>query len=157
MNTIQSLDITSSVSATVKQVFDTMLSMDVDTYLENPPGLPEGLRFVGSVGFAGEIAGNINLQMNDAFAHLLTANMLGMRVDEIESAEEVEDVIGELSNMIGGDLKSRFCDLGLPCELSVPSITVGRDFRIEQVGALRCETIGIGYQEHIAQVQVYIK
>ena len=157
MNDMQTLDITSSVSATVKEVFDTMLSMDVDIYLENPPELPDGLQFVGSVGFAGDVTGSINLQMNDTFAHLLTANMLGMEVDEIESAEEVEDVIGELSNMIGGDLKSRFCDLDLPCELSVPSITVGRDFRIEQVGVLRCETIGIGYQEHIAQIQVYIK
>ena len=157
MNDIHSLDIASSISATVKEVFDTMLSMTVDIYLENPPPLPEGLRIVGSVGFAGQVTGNMPLQMNDTFAHLLTANMLGMKVEEIESAEEVEDVIGELSNMIGGDLKSRFCDLDLPCELSVPSITVGRDFRIEQVGILRCETIGIGYQDHIAQIQVYIK
>jgi len=157
MNDIKALDITTCVSNTVQKVFDTMLSLEVEIFAENPPPVPEGLRYVGSVGFAGEVTGSVNLQLDDAFAYLLTASMLGMETDEIEGPEEVEDVIGELSNMIGGDLKSRFCDLDLPCELSVPSITSGRDFRIEPVGSLQRETIGFGYQEHIAQVQVYIK
>lgn len=157
MSAITDLDISTCVSNTIRQVFATMLSMEVEIFLESPPPLPSGLRYVGSVAFAGDITGNINLQVNDTFAHLLTADMLGIEPEEIEGSEEVEDVIGELSNMIGGDLKSRFCDIDLPCELSIPSITSGKDFRIEQVGSFRRELIGFGYQEHIAQVAVYIK
>jgi len=157
MDAIQDLDISTCVANTVRQVFATMLSMEVEIFSESPPPIPSGLRYVGSVAFAGDVSGSINLQMNDAFAHLVTADMLGIEPGEIEGSEEVEDVIGELSNMIGGDLKSRFCDIDLPCELSIPSITSGRDFRIEQVGSLRRELVGFGYQEHIAQVDVYIK
>jgi CheY-specific phosphatase CheX len=157
MNDLQTLDIAACVSNTVVQVFDTMLSMAVEIFPGNPPPLPDGFRFVGSVAFAGDVTGSVSLQMSDAFARLLTANMLGMETEEIEGTEEIEDVIGELSNMIGGDVKSRFCDRGLPCELSVPSITSGSNFRIEQVGTMHRELIGIGYQEYIAHVLVCLK
>jgi chemotaxis protein CheX len=157
MNDMTTIDIQTYVSNTVRQVFDTMLAMDIQIFAKNPPSLPDGFRFVGTVAFTGEVSGCVNLQINDVFARLLTANLLGITADDIEGSEEVEDVIGELSNMIGGDLKSRFCDLDLPCELSVPTIASGEDFKIEPVGLLRRESIGIGYQEHIAQVQVFLK
>jgi chemotaxis protein CheX len=92
-----------------------------------------------------------------AFGRLLTADLLGMDVDEIESDEEVNDVIGELSNMIGGDIKSRLCDCGLPCELSIPSITYGSDFKIDIRDWVRHEKLAFKHQEHTAFVEVYIK
>ena len=74
--------------------------------------------------------GSINLHVNGDFAKLITAAMLDMEEDEIEGDEEVHDVVGELSNMIGGDLKSRLCDVGLTCELSIPTITSGRELEL---------------------------
>jgi flagellar motor switch protein FliN/FliY len=35
-----------------------------------------------------------------------------------------------VSNIIGGNLKSKFVDVGLSCVLSTPAITNGRDFRV---------------------------
>jgi len=63
----------------------------------------------------------------------------GMDEDEIEGDEEVHDVVGELSNMIGGDLKSRLCDAGLTCELSIPTITSGKEFQVQPKGWTRHE------------------
>ena len=87
----------------------------------------------------------------------MTAAMLGMETDEIEGDEEVHDVIGELCNMICGDLKSRLCDAGLSCELSIPSITCGKGFTIESRGWDRSEQFSFRSDNHTALVAVYMK
>ncbi|MCD6184766.1 MAG: chemotaxis protein CheX, partial [Deltaproteobacteria bacterium] len=83
--------------------------------------------------------------------------MLGMEVEEIESDEEIYDVIGELSNMIGGDLKSRLCDADLECQLSIPSTTSGSNFRIESKGWIKQERIAFISGEKKALAEVFIK
>ena len=80
--------------------------------------------------------------------------MLGMQVEEIEDESEVHDVIGELSNMIAGDIKSRLCDIGLNCELSIPSTTSGTDFTIESMGWDRFERFKLQSGRHVAWIEV---
>jgi CheY-specific phosphatase CheX len=138
-----------------REVFDTMLSMELNE--QDTLSLADGSRIVGSVSLAGSVSGTVNIHVSDTFAAQITANMLGMEVDEIESDEEVHDVIGELSNMIGGDLKSRLCDAGFICELSIPSITSGRDFNIESKGWAVKESVCFQYQDHIALIEAFIK
>jgi len=139
------------------EVFDTMLSMDIELADGGVQADVDGERIVGSVGFAGKAVGSVNIQVNEAFARSITAAMLGMEEDEIEGDEEIHDVIGELSNMVGGDLKSRLCDGGLDCELSIPSITTGSDFRMEIKGWERHENLIFRHQEQFALVDVYVK
>jgi chemotaxis protein CheX len=157
MSSINSLDIKSLITNVVSEVFDTMLSMEVESIDGKPPEPDNGNLIVGSVGFAGAVLGNLNLHVAEEFACRMTAAMLGMETDEIESDEEVHDVIGELCNMICGDLKSRLCDAGLPCELSIPSITSGKEFKIESRGWERNEQYGFRNQNHTALVAVYMK
>ena len=130
MNGINTLDIKTFVTKTVIDVFDTMLSMEMEYFNSDETLNIEGDRIVGSVGFAGEVTGIISVQMAYGFARFLTASMLGMELDEVETAEEINDVMGELANMIGGGLKSRLCDSGLPCQLTIPSITQGSNFKV---------------------------
>ena len=101
--------------------------------------------------------GNVNILVANNFARLMTAEMLGMETKEIESEEEVFDVIGELCNMVGGDIKSRLCDSGFTCELSIPSVTSGNDLKIESMGWDRCECFGFKCRKNTALVQVYMK
>jgi chemotaxis protein CheX len=145
------------ISNVVGNVFDTMLSMEVESIEGQPAETKNGNHIVGSVGFAGAVLGNLNLHVDEEFACLMTAAMLGMEVDEIEGDEEVHDVIGELCNMICGDLKSRLCDAGLTCELSIPSITTGKDFKIESRGWERSEQYRFRSHDHTAMVAVYMK
>jgi CheY-specific phosphatase CheX len=145
------------ISNVVGNVFDTMLSMEVESIEGQPAETKNGNHIVGSVGFAGAVLGNLNLHVDEEFACLMTAAMLGMEVDEIEGDEEVHDVIGELCNMICGDLKSRLCDAGLTCELSIPSITTGKEFTIESRGWERSEQYRFRNHDHTAMVAVYMK
>lgn len=157
MSTIDSLDLEMFVTTAVEDVFDTMLSMEVSKI---PPddALPNGgPQIVGTVSVAGAILGNVNVHFSNQFACVITAAMLGMSIDDIESNEEVHDVIGELCNMVGGNLKSRLCDSGFTCELSIPSITAGNDFRIESKGWQRHERYGFKNHHNSAMVEVFMK
>jgi chemotaxis protein CheX len=87
----------------------------------------------------------------------MAAAMLGMTVDDIGSDEEVHDVIGEVCNMVGGDLKSRPCDSGCTCALSIPSVTFGESFRTEFKGWDRHECYGVRNGHHSALMEVYVK
>jgi CheY-specific phosphatase CheX len=157
MDEIKTLDIKTFVANAINQVFETMFSMEVILLDGELRGAEGDNRITGSVGFAGDALGNLNIHVTDSFARLMTAAMLDMEVSEIEGEEDVYDVIGELCNMIGGHLKSRLCDFGLPCKLSIPSITCGNNFMVESRGWARKERLGFQYQEHTALVEVYIK
>jgi chemotaxis protein CheX len=157
MATINTLDLKTFISNATKNVFTTMLSMDVEPVNLNIQQPEAGKYVVGSVCFAGTLMGSINIRVNDDLARRMTAAMLGMEVDEIEGDEEVHDVIGELCNMIGGNLKSRLCDTGFPCQLSIPCITYGNSFMIQSKDWARKELLAFRYQKHTALVEVYMK
>lgn len=158
MTEINALDLKTFVTNSVNDVFDTMLSMEVKSVEAQLQEVAEdGNHIVGSVGFAGLVMGNVNVFVGHRFARLMTAAMLGMEEDEIESDDEVHDVVGELCNMIGGDLKSKLCDAGMACSLSIPSITSGNSFKIESKGWDRNEKFGFRNDGHTALVEVYMK
>lgn len=158
MTAIHAIDLKGFVTNAATDVFETMLSMPL-----TPETLPDrdrvvsGEHVVGTVGFAGAVMGNVSLFVSRAFAREMAAAMLGVAPDEVGSDEEVNDVIGEVCNMVGGDLKSRLCDAGLTCSLSIPSITSGSSFRIESKGWDRRETLGFRNSHHSALIEVYVK
>jgi CheY-specific phosphatase CheX len=158
MAEIEALDLEAFTTKAINEVFTTMLSMEVEVYdVGAPEIISDGNRIVGSVSFAGEVLGSIYIHVSDTLARLMTGAMLGMKPEEIEGEEEVHDVIGEFSNMIGGNLKSHFSDSGFPCQLSIPSIMSGKDFRIEPMDWARNERFAFRHQQHIGLAEVYIK
>ncbi len=157
MEKIKSVDIKTAVVNSVIDVFYTMLEMEVAALQKVPDTFEEELRTVGSVSFAGDVDGIFNIQVNDLFGKIMTAAMLGMEVDEIESEEEVFDVIRELSNIIGGNLKSTFVDAGLSCVLSTPSITNGNDFKIGTTNVITPDRYLFGHEDHIIIVEAGVK
>ncbi len=134
-----------------------MLSMELGER-DDVNALPRGAnQVVGSVSMAGAVSGTVNIYVSDMFAKVITADMLGMELEEVDSDDEIHDVVGELSNMVGGDLKSRLCDAGFDCSLSIPSITSGQDFQIEPRGWAVNEQVFFEYQDHIALIEAFIK
>ncbi len=157
MERIAGVDIKNSIINSVIDVFYTMLDMEVEAIQEVPDNFVEEMRTVGSVTFAGEVDGMFNIQVNDVFGKQMTAAMLGIEPDEIESEEEVYDVIREVSNIIGGNLKSNFVDAGLSCVLSTPSITNGRDFRVSPTNVIKPTRFLFAYEGSIIIVEAGVK
>lgn len=157
MREINTLDLKEFLTNAIGSVFDMMLSMEaefIDLDFQSPAG---DSRIAGTVSFAGKVMGNINIQVNEAFARVMTAAILDIELDEIGGEEEIYDVIGEVSNMIGGDLKSRLCDAGYFCELSIPSITSGHNYKIASKNWVRHESVDFRCRQHTGRVEVYIK
>jgi len=156
MADINSLDFKALLANATNHVFDTMLSMHIEAVQADSGMIKDSCQIVGSVGFAGEVAGCMNIHVGGAFARQITAAMLGEDPEKV-GEDDVFDVVGELSNMIGGDVKSRLCDAGMPCILSIPTTTSGSNFTIESQGWIRHELLVFRSNEHIALVEVYVK
>lgn len=154
---INAVDISTTVINSVIDVFYTMLSMEIESIQEIPPDFREEKRTVGTVSFAGDVHGLFNIQVNDNFARIMTAAMLGIEEDEVGDQEEVFDVIRELSNIIGGNLKSAFVDEGLACVLSTPAITNGLDFRVETLNIIKLQRFLFHVHGHTIIVDAGIK
>lgn len=76
-----------------------------------------------SVDISGDWEGRISLGFTDALARAVTASMLAM--DEAElTADTIADAVGELANMVGGNIKGLVeghAKLSLPSMQTTPS------------------------------------
>ncbi|MBW2358599.1 MAG: chemotaxis protein CheX, partial [Deltaproteobacteria bacterium] len=157
MDGIETFDLKTPVADSVIELFDTMLSMEVEFSDDVPQSTSDGQRITGSLSLAGKLMGGINIQVSETFARLMTAAMLGMEEGEIEGQEEINDVILEVCNIIGGNLKSGLNDSGLSCVISTPSITSGNDFQIETLNMERYERFAFRHEGNDIIVEVCIK
>lgn len=156
MQELKNFDIATSVTDSLIEIFQTMLSMELEL-AQDDLELDKDSRIVGSVSLAGKIKGSIFVQVSQEFARMITASMQDVDLDEIKDNEDVKDVIRELCNIVGGNLKSLFCDAGLVCELSPPSFTTGTDFEIRSLNTARYERYVFQYEGHPVIVEIAVR
>jgi chemotaxis protein CheX len=157
MANFEEISFSDFVTNAVKDVFSTMLSMKVEEIPQNSNVDFNGERIVGSVGFAGKIMGVVYIHVSAEFARIMTATLLGMKIEEVTDEVNINDVIGEMSNMVGGNVKSHLCDAGFACALSIPSITRGIKFQIQCMDGAREERFSFKYQQHLIFVELKVK
>lgn len=141
----------------VKEVFDGMLSMKVSDGPPTPLPNDAAGQIIGSVGFIGKATGVIHIYAGLGFATVITSRMLGLAESEIDSSEMVNDAIGELSNMIVGQVKSRLCDAGWPCTLTIPSIVRGQHLSVEGSSQILRKIIGFHNCTHHFLAELLLK
>jgi len=155
MSDINSIDLRGIVSSVIINTFETMLDMRIEA-IESEATL-SWPRFVSQVGVAGSsVIGNICINLDMKGASMIAGAMLGAEEDELEISE-IDDVVGELSNIAGGSIKSSLCDDGFICRLSIPSVTYGSDFKFDTVGFDRGERLWFKCQELVFFVEIFIK
>lgn len=138
-------------------VFDTMLATKA-TLVENisAPDFPE--RVSGSVGFAGEtVNGAVYLHLSAGFAKRAAGTMLGLPPEEMNNEAEVNDVVGEVTNMVAGGLKSWLCDAGASCAMSTPAIIRGTAFVIEPSPSVQRSSQVFDCGDERVLVEIHIK
>jgi chemotaxis protein CheX len=135
-------ELTDMARHAVKEVFQSMLSMDLVEDAPSPLDPDPGGEIAGSVGFIGATNGVIYVYSGMAFARLITSRMLGLSLEEVDGDEMINDAMGELSNMVGGYVKSRLCDNGSTCTLTIPSIVRGQRLSIEGVAQVTRKIAG---------------
>lgn len=156
MDKIDAMDLKTIVTNAITEVFDTMLSMEVEAVDADQQTGIDGNQVSGLIDIKGEIQGRINILVGDTFAGLMAASMLGMEPEEIEGEEEVNDVISEVLNIVGGNLKTALGNSGISCELSTPSISTGTGLGIELKDNQRLEKFAFNHQQHPIIVEISI-
>ena len=152
-----SLDIRHYLNGHLVEVFETMLSMKVSPVPDGPPPAFSE-RVTGSVGFGGDtVTGAVYLHLSAKFATQITASMLGLPPEEAIGETEVNDVMGECTNMLAGGLKSVLCDRGYECAVSTPAIIRGTSFAIESLPDVRHELLIFDYNGVHFSIEVHIK
>ena len=114
----------------VEYVFRTMVGLEVSE--SNQSSLPGGDQLTATIHLAGDWKGALALECGRKLACAFAARFLSM--DPPETVDDVvRDVLGELSNMIGGNLK---CVLAGGIKLSMPSVVDGADhnLRVRRAG-----------------------
>jgi len=157
LQTAPTLDIRHFLNGHLVDVFETMLSMKAKPAPDGqPPEFSE--RTTGSVGFAGDtVTGGIYLHLSTNLANQIAAAMLGLSPEETISETEVNDVVGECTNMLAGGLKSALCDKGHECAVSTPAIIRGISFAIESLPDVRHELMIYECNGSRFAVEVHIK
>ncbi len=136
MPTEVTVDVSASeLTQIVESVFAAMLSMEVVECGE--PWYPGGDRLTAAVHLAGEWDGVVLLECNRGQACRFAARFLStetpVAVDDV-----VRDVLGEMANMIGGNLK---CILRRGIRLSMPSVVDGTHYSVRVCGSRLCEQL----------------
>jgi chemotaxis protein CheX len=113
-----------------QEIFSSMIMLEVT------PGEPFNRKqsmlkdsISGIIGLAGNTKGLLAIHLPTKAALAVTTAFLGMDVDEID--EDVRDAIGELANMLGGNIKSALDPKGSEIQLSMPSSISGEEYSID--------------------------
>ena len=115
------------IIASTTEIFTSMVMMEVTAVDETIEKLGKmKASITGMVGLAGTHKGVLAIHLPNAVAMAITSNFLGMDVDEIN--EDVQDAIGEIANMLGGDLKTFLSDKGKDIQLPLPSTISGEEY-----------------------------
>lgn len=113
----------------IQEVFELMLGCA----LEVPPERPgeEGLDVTSMVGLAGQVCGILSIRCSAKSAARMASRMLG--ADAEQSGGEMWDAVGEICNMVAGNLKNKITGLGDSCMLSVPTVIRGADYNVRSM------------------------
>jgi chemotaxis protein CheX len=109
-------------------VFSMMLGLEFTTgktYVEeDPPGPSEGV--LALIGLAGTWAGSGTFSCSAEMARKISSSLLMTEYESIN--DEVLDAIGEVTNMVLGNVKTALEEKLGPMGLSIPTVVYGRNF-----------------------------
>ena len=143
------------VEDAVVTVFDSVLNMTIEPSSFVPPPKSDENQIIGMVGIAGSKRGMVSLRTGEAFSHRMTAAMLSHEADAPQSTADINDVIGELTNIIAGKIK--FClrsgkDI---CNLSLPTVVHGYSIGLESISGVEHHCFTFAHGSNFVAIELY--
>jgi chemotaxis protein CheX len=137
----------------VENVFTGMLGFElVRTHGDNV-WAPGEARLIGTVHITGSWAGAVVVECPEPFGRLVAAAMFGSEPGEVAD-DELVDVVGELANMCGGNVKALLEGDSL---LSLPTVVRGSDFRVVVPGTHLSRSLSYECDGHAFELRVLSK
>ena len=112
-------------------IWGTTLNLDAVPHVDVDAGTAPGRTLDGVINITGAWAGALVIQVPEPIARRAASVMF--EVDEAAATlEDMQDAVGELTNMTGCNVKAL---LNGPCHLSLPAVVEGRDYSIRVPGS----------------------
>jgi chemotaxis protein CheX len=141
----------SELAEVTERVWNSILGLDL-AMAEN--GAEENAPFfTGCVQITGEWDGAVTLICPETLARQATSIMFEMEPDEA-SFEEVQDAVGELTNMIGGNFKVL---LPQPSHMSLPAVVEGQSYNFMIPGTQVVNEVDLASAGKILKVTILEK
>ena len=87
----------------------------------------------GVLGLAGEQTGSFAVSFSESCIIKVVSNMLGEEITALN--KDVEDAVGEITNMISGGARKELGDNGFHFEMALPTVVMGKNHSITHVGS----------------------
>ncbi len=128
------------VASIAQDVWQSFLEMDLELHPlgSEAPDL-EGRTVTGCVHVSGEWNGSVFVEVPAELAAAAAEAMFGAEPGTLPD-DEVSDALGELTNMIGGNIKSL---LPAPSKLSTPSVACGEGYTVRVPGAVLLDRVAL--------------
>jgi len=128
-----------------------MLGLVLETAEELVPMPATGhRRWSGCIALSGEWRGAVTVSCIDPLARIVTGAMFGIEPTDATDAE-IQDAIGELANILGGQTKQV---LGDRCVLGLPVVIEGDNFESTVPGSHAVVTLPFRCESHPMDVSV---
>lgn len=112
-------------------IWGATLNLEAIPHDEPVPPVPGGRTLDGVINITGAWAGALVLQVPEHVARRAASVMFEIEEDSA-TLEDMQDAVGELTNMTGGNVKAL---LEGHCALSLPAVVEGRDYSIRVPGS----------------------
>ena len=132
---------TEDLEIIAEQVWASYLDMAGTDPLVPLPGEPLTVDVSALVSVTGAWQGHVVVSCSHPASRLAAGELLGVEVDDVTDAD-IADALGELANIIGGNVKSLLPE---PCGLSLPRVVVSSGNLYEQwpQTAVVCQLAGL--------------
>ncbi len=138
------------------EVFSKMVAIQL---APNPELRPEEdvqkCQITGMIGLAGKSMGIVSVHCSPRMGMTITSNMLGMDVTTLN--DDVKDAVGEVTNMVAGNFKTKMSKNGKLFDLSVPTVIVGEKYTTKTMTDAPSVVIEFQWQEEKLYVKLNLK
>jgi len=121
---------TENIDQITTDIWTSILGFEI-RHVPDGVQMPKQERFmIGCIQITGDWEGAVTLYCPEVLARRATATMFDMPPEGV-SSEEIQDTLGELTNMTAGNIKTL---LPANCHISLPSVAEGIDYRLTVPG-----------------------
>ncbi len=123
------MEIQNKMIEAAKEIFSSMVMMEITVKEIMEEHGPLNDTITGMIGLAGTHKGVLAVHLPYSVAMAITSSFLMMDVEEIN--EDVHDAVGEIANMLGGNVKTILSEKGRDIDLSLPSTISGSQYSFQ--------------------------
>ncbi|MGM0416399.1 MAG: chemotaxis protein CheX [Thermodesulfobacteriota bacterium] len=150
------MDLQKNITDATTEIFETMIMVDIsagDPIAEKINNFKCSVS--GVIGLAGSCKGMLAIHLPDQVAMSITGSFLGMDVTEVD--DDVTDAIGELANMVAGNIKMILDEAGNNVTVSIPSCVHGEEYTMDTVSDSQRVVIPFNIESGQFLVELQIK